>query len=57
MRQFEYIYVHLPSTGPEAAFMDILKQRGEEGWELCGFEYGYAFFKREIIQQPRGGAM
>lgn len=27
-------------------FIAVLKSRGEQGWELCGFEYGCAFFRR-----------
>ena len=47
MKQFEYTYVKL-GLGP-APFSEILKGSGRDGWELCGFEYGCAWFKREIL--------
>ena len=29
-------------------FVDLLKAHARGGWELCGFEYGMAWFKRPI---------
>ncbi len=53
MKRWEYKRVALQSYG-FANFLTQLDVLGGEGWELCGFEYGHAFFKRELPETKSG---
>lgn len=46
--KFQYAYVSLGELGSFGHFLAELERRGNDGWELCGFEYGCAFFKRVV---------
>lgn len=55
MERFEHEYESLPTDqqGGFCKFLEILANRGRSGWQLCGFEYGQAFFVRCVNQlQP-----
>lgn len=45
-KSFEYKLVPTPDY---PGIVPALKLLGEEGWELCGIEYGCFIFKRELI--------
>lgn len=45
---WQYAFDVLPEYS--TSFPMILRERGENGWELCGFEYGCAWYKRPIKQ-------
>lgn len=48
---FEYDARRLPMGSIVADYVsEQLNALGQDGWELCGFEYGHAFFKREVVQ-------
>lgn len=49
MKRFHYRWVDLKFLDWEK-FQYRLHDLGYEGWELCGFEFGHAIFKREIFQ-------
>jgi hypothetical protein len=47
----EYKWISLASLNVEGKgsfgkFLEWLEASGDVGWELCGFEYGHAFFKK-----------
>lgn len=56
MKKFEYTYQALETTRPHE-FCNRLNVMGQEGWELTGFEYGYAWFKREITPTLPPGSL
>lgn len=45
--QYEYTFTKC-GLGP-GPFADILRTFGKDGWELCGFQYNCAWFKRKVL--------
>ena len=53
--KFEYHYLDLTAyrnNGGARGFFIDLQNKGNDGWELCGFEYGFAWLKRAVPASP-----
>lgn len=48
--KWEYKLVRYKGAASYTEIEDDLNERGNEGWELCGNEYGCFIFKRPINQ-------
>lgn len=48
MEKFEYMLVPVLMATPIKSIAERLDLYGDEGWELCGIEYGAFIFKRKV---------
>lgn len=48
MRQIEYRLEELPRGKDSYEITEFLDSMGEDGWELCGIEFGNFIFKRQV---------
>lgn len=48
MKKFEYTAISAQSPAYIDEVLINLNEMGADGWELTGFNYGRAFFKREV---------
>lgn len=51
MTQWEFQALKNESPAAIADVVERFNDLGMKGWELCGFEYGYAIFKRPILDR------
>lgn len=51
MKKWEYLFQPAVSPADISKVHKRFETLGNEGWELVCFEYGYAIFKREVIDE------
>ncbi len=51
MKRYEYFVTPMPTPASHEDVQDELDQYGEDGWLLCGIEYGAFILARELTEE------